>query len=125
MSGNKLAEAARARLTEIDKEREHLLAIVEIHGNGNGASPAQAKSRPAPTSVQAGLPFAQRPSGPTERIMTVVSQNPGMKYGQIVGAALEGMDTEADHPRRSLGSTLGSLVKRGKIRKADGRYYPK
>lgn len=123
---SKLAEAARARLAEIDQERELLLAIIKIHSNGSGPAPAPAKkSGPAPTSVQAGFPFVQRTGGPTERIMTVVSQNPGMKYAGVIGAAVVGMDTEAGHPRRSLGSTLGSLVKRGKLRKTDGRYYPK
>lgn len=126
-SHNKLAEAARARLAEIDQERELLLALIKLQpGNGNGAAPVQGKkSNPPPVAVQAGLPFVQRPGGPTERIVTAVSQNPGMKYGQVIGSALEGWATDAEHPRRSLGSTLGSLVKRGKIRKSDGRYYPK
>lgn len=120
-----LTDAIRARVAEIDKERDHLVALLEYYGaappEGRSATPPR---RPSPSSQSRGRPFETRPAGPTERLIQVVDESPGMIYREVLDRAELGMDTKADNPRRSLGSTLGSLVKRGKIRKEDGKYYP-
>jgi hypothetical protein len=41
----------------------------------------------------------------------------------VVERAKEGLQTTADDPRRSLGSTLQSLVKRGRIVRKEGKHY--
>lgn len=123
MSANKvLADAIRARLAEIDEERNHLVALLQYYG----APPPKANLGAAAKSADTqGALFETRPSGPTDRLLTVVAQTPGMKYGEVIDRAEVGMETNAEKPRRSLGSTLGSLVKRGRIRKSDdGGYYP-
>ena len=115
-TNNKLAKAIRARLSEIDVERDQLVSLLELYTNG--AAPN------TNTPKKTGGGFKKRSGGPTDRLMEAVRENPGLTYAKILDKALEGMKTEAEHPRRSLGSTLGSLVKRGKIRRDDKKYYP-
>ena len=113
-----LADAIRARVAEIDKERDHLVALLEHYGT-IGPKERQPAS---PTASQA--TFENRPSGLTERLLQVIKDRPGLKYSEVLDGAEKGLVTNSTKPRRSLGSTLGSQVKKGKILKRDGRYYP-
>jgi hypothetical protein len=119
---SELAEAIRDRLSEIDVERDKLSALLSLYTSGV----SEAAKKPA--AVQNGSTgqgqFERRSGGPTERLIETVRGNPGLSYGQVIDAASEGLDTRAKHPRRTLGSILGNLVKRGKIRKENRGYYP-
>jgi len=120
MTTESLAEAIRTRLREIDNERAQLVALLGYYTNGTKTKEATPPPEGAPPRS-----FLPKAKGPTERIMEVINGQPGLKYGEVVTTAIEGLDTEAENPRRSVGSTLGSLVKRGKIHKdEEGRYYP-
>ena len=115
-TNDKLARVMRARVAEIDIERDQLVALLELYTNG--AVPT------AKSTVENGG-FKRRSGGPTDRLLKAVQENPGLPYASVLDNAVEGMETTAEHPRRSLGSTLGSLVKRGKIQRSDDKkYYP-
>jgi hypothetical protein len=122
----KLAQAIRDRLAEIDGERKHLLALVRQYENGTSPTPPVQTRQKAPrpkTSPKTTGPRENEGDGPTERVLKVIEANPGLRYGEIIKLAIQGMETEATNPQRSAGSVLGSLVKREKIEKVDGRYY--
>ena len=121
-TNDKLAKAIRDRLSEIDVERDQLVSLFKLYTNG--ATPDMVPSR-IKVSASGGGGFQRRSDGPTERLLRAVRDHPGLAYAGVLDKAIEGMETEAEHPRRSLGSTLGSLVKRGKIgRSEDKKYYP-
>jgi len=109
----------RNRLVEIDAERDHIVALLRLYSNG---SSPPAKSADTET---VGKPFKKRPAGPTDRLLDAVAEQPGLTYAKVLDLAEQGMASDAENPRASLGSTLGSLVKRNKVRKDEhGRYFP-
>lgn len=128
-----LVDALRARLEDLEEEREAVLHMLRLYERGAVSAPpkrpAQARLRVAAAPAPAGdvgqsQLFEVREGGPTQRLMHVITQEPGLKYAEVLDRAQKGMETTADNPRRSLGSTLGTLVKRGKIARVDGQYYP-
>jgi hypothetical protein len=123
MTTEALAEAIRRRLREINDERAQLVALLGYYTNGS--KPPDSKTAMPTQPQDESRPFRPKAKGPTERIMAVISTQPGLRYGEVVSTAIEGLETDATNPRRSVGSTLGSLVNRGKVRKDDeGRYFP-
>lgn len=114
----RLEDAIRARVAEIDTERDHLVALLEHYGNA-----APTKRQPAPSTASPPR-FEARASGLTERLLQVIQDTPGLIYREVLNGAEKGLVTNSNNPRRSLGSTLGSLVKKGKILKRQGKYYP-
>jgi hypothetical protein len=120
-----LAKAIKDRLTEIDVERNSLVALLDLYTNVGAPASAKPASTQKPKRRARGTGFERRKGGPTDRLMAAVRAHPGLPYAEVLDKAMEGMETEAENPRRSLGSTLGSLVKRGKIRRSeDKKYYP-
>lgn len=123
-TNEKLAKMIRSRLVEIDVERDKLVSLLGLYTNGVTPTAGVAKPK-INANGDGGGGFQRRSGGPTDRLLEAVRESPGLSYGDVVDKALEGMETDAEHPRRSLGSTLGSLVKRGKIRRSDDKkYYP-
>jgi hypothetical protein len=124
MSGA-LVEGIRDRLREIDRERDHLLALLQLYEQGPTSNGAKAPSTAGTASSAKGpAPFRAIAGGPTDRIMAVVTREPGLAYSEIIERAVQGITSGAEDPRKSLGSTLQSLVKRGKLERREGRHYP-
>lgn len=122
-TNDKLAKMIQTRIAEIDVERDKLVALHKLYTNGVALSSVVGPTTGATNGGNGG--FKRRSGGPTDRLLDAVQENPGLPYASVLDKALGGMETEAEHPRRSLGSTLGSLVKRGKIRRSDDKkYYP-
>ena len=129
---NPLIAHIHARLKEIDEERDHLVALAALYEkspitrNGtNGANVVQGIAIGAmmtPRRLPA-VPFQAIKGGPTERILGVLSQEEGLTYSEVIERAVKGMQTDASDPERSLGSTLQSLVKRGKVERNDKKHY--
>lgn len=122
---NALAEGIRARLREIDTERDHLLALLALYEpSPNGAKPTQPSAgNSSATTNGKRNPFQKMSGGPTDRILAVVANHPGLVYSDVVSRALDGMTTTAENPARSIGSTLQSLVSRGRVERRDGKHY--
>jgi hypothetical protein len=131
---NILSEKIRARLrligvehARLERERNHLVALLEMYDHGpatNGTRSSRkaiARSKRAPSRA---APFRAIAGGPSERIRLVVNDTPGLSYSEVIDRAVEGIVSTAGDPRRSLGSTLQSLVKRGKVERRDGKHYP-
>ena len=116
-TNDKLAEMMRVRIAEIDVERDQLVSLLGHYTNGVSPASRMVKARNGG--------FKPRSGGATESLLQAVRENPGLSYTRVLDKALEGLQTDSEHPRRSLGSTLGTLVRRGKIRKSDDKkYYP-
>jgi hypothetical protein len=125
MAGLRVADI-RARLKELDEERDHLVALVVLYERrereqgvvtSNGAGNNGATKHVPPH------PFVPVRGGPTDRIKAVLAAEEGLTYGQIIERAVVGMTSASDNPERSVGSTLQSLVQRGKVERRDKRHY--
>lgn len=133
----------RERLAAIEKERHALLQIIAMH-EGDAAPAAVAERTlpkvPAKTPAKAPAsvpqrrgkgnfpnPFTKTPGGPTERILEVLNENPGLRYGELVDLAFErGVVTASSNPKKSLGNTISMLISRDVIeRDSAGRHFLK
>ena len=68
-TNNKLAKAIRARLSEIDVERDQLVSLLELYTNGVVPNTI--------TPKKTGGGFKKRSGGPTDRLIEAVRENPG------------------------------------------------
>jgi hypothetical protein len=124
-----LAEGIKARLREIDRERDHLVALLALYEDGEAVP--RVKATPSNGTAAVGqnghgshtTAFQPVVGGPTERILAVVRTTPGLSYSEIVERATKGINSNAENPARSAGSTLQSLVKRERIARIGGKHY--
>lgn len=123
---NPLIASIRARLKEIDEERDHLVALVALYESPesrNGKNTVVGAGTVGNTVVGQHAPFQSVRGGPTDRILAVLAQEPGLSYGEVVQRAMVGLTTSAQHPERSVGSTLQSLVKAEKVERRHKKHY--
>ena len=122
-----LVEGMKLRLAEMDNERDHLLALIVLYDPSFRAGEAPPATRDdavpaAPTAHRA--PVGElTPNGPTDRLLAVARASPGLTYAELVRRAAKGVVTKSPHPDRSVGSTLATLLKRGAIKRVDGKHY--
>lgn len=130
-------EALRARLRELDREREALTALLDIYG-GNDApetSRAPARSHHAPrangpaaantaSSNRRKPPTPATANGSTEAILAVVSERPGITISDLISQALDRIDARAADPRKNMGTIVRYQLKAGRLQKRGEGYYP-
>src|SRR5687768_9012321 len=124
------------RLLQLEEERELLIRLRRIH---SGGASAQASTLPAPATVSASEPetasgngavVASRPSDaatiklkPTPAILHVVRSEPGIEASKLIDRAERIADSESANVRSMLSWTAGELVRKGQLRKEDGRFF--
>ena len=121
-----LVEGMKERLAAMESERDHLLALIALYDPSLVVStlPRQSlppKSDAAPT--RRGAVTEAIPNGPTDRLLAVARETPGLGFADLVRRATVGVVTKSKHPAQSVGSTLSTMIKRGSIRRVDGKHY--
>lgn len=130
-------EALRARLRELEREREALTALLDIYG-GNDApeknrAPARSHHAPRPNGPAAGNaassnhrkpPTPATANGSTEAILAVVREMPGITISDLISQALDRIDARAADPRKNMGTIVRYQLKAGRLQKRGEGYYP-
>ena len=108
-----LLENMRARLVEVDAERDALLALIALWEKWPLAEPLQRDKRVV----------NRLGTGVTDRLLTIVEESPGLRYRELVQQAIVGLVTTSQYPDRMVGSILSTMVKRRAIVRIDGLHF--
>lgn len=122
-----MREIAEKRLTEIDEEREQLLAFLSGNGTrtktrrpgrprGTGRGPG--RPRKSPSAPKPAAPKRRRRRGGTraDQAVKVVEQNPGISASEIA--------KQIKVKPNYLYRVLGELQKEGRVTKKGREYHP-
>ena len=68
--------------------------------------------------------FGPAPGGPTETMLAIIRERPGITIGELLDEGVRRVKTSAADPRRSLNETVRALRNHKKIERREDRYYP-
>jgi hypothetical protein len=126
LNSQQMIEMARARLSELEAEREVLLGLIRFYEGVRPDATPTVRSQ-LPSTVRRvepfGNPFTAVPGGPTESVLQVVADHPGLPASKLIDAVVEKANTNAKNPRRTIASTTAFLVKQGRLKKVNGRFF--
>jgi len=133
---SKAIAARLLELSEIEEERQALLALQRIYDKreallATGATPAPltltggATEATAQPAARRGPPRPANANGTTDVIVRIVKAKPGIKSADLIDEVLTQIESKAVHPRHNVSTIARYLVDRDRIRKTtDGRYFP-
>lgn len=129
-------EALRARLRELDREREALTALLDIYGGNDSpdttGTPVRSHNGARANGIAgANTSFSRRKpptpataNGSTEAILAVVRERPGITISDLISQALDRIDAQAADPRKNMGTIVRYQLKAGRLQKRGEGYYP-
>jgi hypothetical protein len=86
-----------------------------LHGETNGRA---AMARPAATVAK------ERATGLTDAVLETVRKKPGVTAPELIDTVIGKVPSTSTNPRKNVASTYDFLLKRGRLTRREGRFYP-